>query len=150
MSLDALEFKNKGILMRNLLHVFSLDGKTVAFRQANLQVESFIKMAEEYQDRFPPMKFIGNTSKNLVNERRKFKQRLSQKERLVDQSMRAVFEESMVKDLNKFSGPPITGKRIRSGVQKLMGRLNKEYRKSFHQSIAAGYEAARQALSGEK
>ncbi len=136
--------------MRTVLAVFMLDGKTEARRKANIHVENFIRRAEKYDGKFSPMTMIGASQKRMKAQR-DFKKRLTQKERVVDKCMREVMEETLVRNVNSFpvpGVPPLTRRKIRSGVQELMARMNKEFQKNFRE-IEAGYEAAQKALSGE-
>jgi len=150
MALEGLRFKLKGTTMKAVLAVFMLDGKTEARRKANIHVENFIRMAENYAHRFSPLTMI-RPSRRRLKAQRDFKKRLTQKERVVDKCMREVMEETFVRHANEVPVrglPPMTPKKIRSGIQKLMAKMNKDFQKGFRE-IEAGYEAAQKTLSGE-
>jgi hypothetical protein len=148
MFLDALAFEKKGLFMRYLLTKMSSEKNLASYRIANIQVEHFIKAAKKYQEEYPPLLLIGDPP-NIMKKWRASKVSLLQREKQLDKSIRKLLEEAVLRTLQSRNAKIRKGD-VRAAIQKYVTKINVEFRKDFRKFIAAGYEAARKALSGEE
>jgi hypothetical protein len=115
MSTDLFSYEIKAFAWAMILHRFN---DLPSYRHANIKLSNLQRTIRRLNTRLASASGKSTSAKNRQKQRVEARKQVAQEAKLVDQAIKALLEDAIVRDLELEKGIAVKGSRIRSQVQK--------------------------------